>query len=154
MVRTARYQGAIIQNHHILLIKHHHHDDGSEYWVIPGGGREPGETEEECVQREMKEETHLDVRIERLLLDVQINPGSAYRRKTYLCTPVAGEARPGNEPEPDAAQLYAISEVAWFDLRDETAWDPLVAGDPITYPQLQRIRAALGYSLDENIQPG
>jgi 8-oxo-dGTP pyrophosphatase MutT (NUDIX family) len=148
MARTARYQGAIIQDDHILLIKHHHHDDGSEYWVLPGGGREAGETEEACVQREMKEETRLDVRVERLLLDVQIDPSSAYRRKTYLCTPMAGEARPGCEPEPDAAQLYAISEVAWFDLRDEARWDPLAVGDRITYPQLQRIRAALGYCPD------
>ena len=154
MARTARYQGAIVQDHHILLIKHHHHDDGREYWVIPGGGREPGESEEECVRREMKEETCLDVRVERLLLDVQIDPSNAYRRKTYLCTPIAGEARPGHEPEPGAAQLYAISAVAWIDLRDEAAWDPLAVGDRITYPQLQRIRAALGYGPGEDTQPG
>jgi 8-oxo-dGTP diphosphatase len=152
MVRTARYQGAIVQNDRILLIKHHHYDDGSEYWVIPGGGREPGETEEECIRREMKEETHLEVRVERLLLDVQLDPGNPYRRKTYLCTPIAGNAGPGSEPEPDAAQLYAITEVAWFDLRDEATWDPLAVGDPITYPQLQHIRSALGYAPDNDPQ--
>ena len=32
-------------------------------WVIPDDGLESGETEEECVQREMKEETNFNVRI-------------------------------------------------------------------------------------------
>ncbi len=144
MPRTTRYQGAIIQDHSILLIKHRHHDDGREYWVIPGGGQEPGETEEECVQREMKEETHLHVRVERLLLEFVL-PGGVYKRKTYLCSPIAGRAQPGYEPELEAAQDYAITEVAWFDLRDETTWDPLAVRNSITYPLLLRIRAALGY---------
>jgi 8-oxo-dGTP pyrophosphatase MutT (NUDIX family) len=147
MPRTIRYQGAILRDHSILLIKHRHHDDGREIWVIPGGGQEPGETEEECVQREMQEETHLQVWVERLLLDEPAYPGGIYkRRKTYLCTPIGGRAQPGYEPEPDAAQAYAITEVAWFDLQDETSWDPLAVRDPITYPQLLRIRAALGYA--------
>ena len=59
MNRVIRYQGAIYQDHHILLIKHRHHDTSLVYWVVPGGGIEDGETEEECVIREMKEETHL-----------------------------------------------------------------------------------------------
>jgi ADP-ribose pyrophosphatase YjhB (NUDIX family) len=150
--RTTRYQGAIVQNDRILLIKHRKHDDGREYWVIPGGGREANESEEECVRREMKEETHLDVRVERLLLDEPAHSGVYTRRKTYLCTPLAGRARPGYEPEPDAAQAYAIVDVVWFDLRDETTWDPLAVRDQITYPQLQRIRAVLGYGTDANLQ--
>ncbi len=57
MPRITRYQGAIIRDDHILLIKHKHREDGDEreYWVIPGGGREADETEEECVKREIQE---------------------------------------------------------------------------------------------------
>ncbi len=62
MPRIYRYQGAIIQNNHMLLICHQEHASGRAYWLIPGGGIEPGETEVECVIREMKEETCLDVR--------------------------------------------------------------------------------------------
>ena len=57
MSRITRYQGVIIRNDHILLIKHRQYDSGREYWVTPGGGREDDETEEECVKREMKEQT-------------------------------------------------------------------------------------------------
>ena len=147
MNRITRYQGAIIRDHHLLLIKHHEFASGRDYWVIPGGGREDGETEEQCVQREMKEETNLDVVVERLLLDEPEHPDGVYkRRKTYLCTPLAGEPRPGHEPELEAAEAYAITEVRWFDLRNEAAWGEKVNQDPFTFPQMQRIRVALNYT--------
>jgi 8-oxo-dGTP pyrophosphatase MutT (NUDIX family) len=80
MSRTTRYQGAVIRNDRMLLIKHHEYATGHGYWVIPGGGREDGETEEECVIREVKEETHLNVRVEQLLLDEPGHPGGVYQR--------------------------------------------------------------------------
>ena len=146
LARHTRYQGAIVKDHRILLIRHQQHATRIEYWVIPGGGLEPRESEEECVVREMKEETHLDVEIDSLIFDEPGHPDGAYAwRKTYLCHPVSGEASPGHEPEPDAAAAYRISEVRWFDLRDETDWDEDLCQDPITYPQLIRLREFLGY---------
>ena len=70
-LREARIQGAIVRQDQLLLIQHRHHPTGQSYWLLPGGGIEGDETEEECVIREMKEETDLDVRVERLLLDDQ-----------------------------------------------------------------------------------
>jgi len=146
MSRSIRYQGAILRDHHLLLIKHRHHADGHDYWVVPGGGLEAGETEEQCVRREMLEETHLVVRVERLLLDEAADTGGEYARyKTYLCAPISGEARPGYEPEPEAAEAYSISDVGWFDLRDEAQWDKQVLADAVTYPLVKRIKHALGY---------
>ena len=149
MQRFARYQGAIVRDDHILLIQHAHHEDERSYWLIPGGGIEPGESEQACVAREMLEETNLRVRVERLLLDELAEPGGVYqRRKTYLCAVEAGEASPGYEPEPDAAAAYGITAVAWFDLRSPAVWPDEVLADPITRPLLQRVRAALGYTAD------
>ena len=91
--RDIRYGGAIIRDHHILLIRHRENESGRSYWILPGGGIEPGETEEDCVRREIKEETNLNVRVVSLLLDELSHPESVYRSfKTYLC-----------EPEPEAA---------------------------------------------------
>jgi len=107
---------------------------------------EPGETEEECVRREIKEETNLDVRIVSLLLDEPNPTKSTYQlRKTYLCEPNVGEASPGLEPEPEHSKSYSIAEVKWFDVRDESSWDSELTTDPITYGQLQRIRKKLDY---------
>jgi hypothetical protein len=94
----------------------------------------------------MCEETNLEVSVQRMLLDEPGVPGEVYqRRRTYLCIVVAGAAAPGYEPEEEAAAEYGIVEVGWFDLRDEATWNELIKADPITYPQMLRIQAALGY---------
>jgi len=144
--RYARYQGAIVHDNRILLIQQTEFASGESYWLIPGGGIEPGESEAACVAREMWEETNLRVRVERLLLDEPAPPGSIYQRcKTYLCRVDSGEASPGYEPEADAAATYAITAVGWFELGDPTGWPPLLCADAITFPLLQRIQLALGY---------
>jgi len=144
--RHTRYQGAIVRDHHLLLLLHRRHADGRGWWALPGGGIEPGEGEEQCVVREMREETNLEVRVERLLLDYPGSPKGVYRRlKTYLCTPISGEAAPGYEPETEAAAAYALVAVAWLDLRSESAWEADIVNDDLLYPALRLIRQALGY---------
>lgn len=144
--RDTRYQGAIVRDHQILFIRHRENKSGRSYWILPGGGIEPGETEEECVRREIKEETNLDVRTVSLLLEELGPPNDIYRSfKTYLCEPYMGKAEPGFEPEPEAANQYSIVEVKWFDLREETGWDHVLVADPRTYANLQLVRKKLGY---------
>lgn len=146
MARHTRYQALIVEKDSVLLIKHREHKTGRAYWVIPGGGLNDGESETECVIREAREETNLDVEIERLLLDEPGHPDGAYLwRKTFLCRPIGGRASPGIEPEAEAADRYAITEVRWFDLRDESDWEADLVSDPFTYPQLTQARMELGY---------
>ena len=45
MNRPTRYQGAIVRGNHILLIQHREHASRRSYWLLPGGGREDGETD-------------------------------------------------------------------------------------------------------------
>ena len=146
MSRTTRYQAAIMRDEEILLIKHQEHNHGRAYWLLPGGGIEAGETEIQCVQREVQEETNLDVQVVKLLLDEppQHEEKGVYQRfKTYLCHPITIAASPGYEPEPEAAAKYAITDVGWYNINNETTWDELIVNDPITAPGLRRIRAAL-----------
>lgn len=148
MIRNIRYQAAIIHDRQILLIRHREHVGGRSYWLLPGGGREADETPEQCLIREVHEETQLAITVEQLLLDDPAPSGDVYKRfHTYLCRPSTFTASPGMEPEPEAAALYTIAAVAWYTLDDETTWTPEVVADPITAPLLRRIRAALADTL-------
>jgi 8-oxo-dGTP pyrophosphatase MutT (NUDIX family) len=147
MVRDIRYQAAVIHNRQILLIQHREHATGRSYWLLPGGGREGTETPEQCLRREVREETHLTITIARMLLDDPAPSGDVYQRfHTYLCLPHTFTPIPGREPEPEAAVLYAIAAVSWYALDDETTWDAQIVADPRTAPLLRRIRTAVASS--------
>jgi 8-oxo-dGTP pyrophosphatase MutT (NUDIX family) len=144
MIRDIRYQAAVLHESQILLIQHREHASGHSYWLLPGGGREVDETPEQCVVREVREETGLTVTVERLLLDDPAPAGDVYQRfHTYLCRPSTFTASPGMEPEPEASAIYAIAAVEWFPLDDETKWSPQVLADGRTAPLLRRVRDAL-----------
>ena len=146
MSRTTRYQAAIMRGEEILLIKHQEHNHGRAYWLLPGGGIEEGETETECVQREVREETGLEIKVQGLLLNEVLqhkDEGPYQRFKTYLCHPITDNASPGYEPEPGASAIYAIVEVGWFSITDETTWNELIRKDTITRSVLQKVRKAL-----------
>lgn len=146
--RQCRYQAAIVgEDGHILLIRHREHVSGRGYWIVPGGGIEDEESEEACLCREALEETHLEVEVVRLLIDEPAAVGGIYERwKTYLCRVIAGEPRPGYEPEPEASGRYGIDAVAWVDLSEPSKWPSEVRNDHITGPMLDRIRSALGHA--------
>jgi 8-oxo-dGTP pyrophosphatase MutT (NUDIX family) len=145
MRREVRVQGAIVREGRVLLVMHREHGSGREYWLLPGGGAEADESDEVCLAREVEEETHLRVAVERLLFDDPTEGDRVYRRvRTYLCRPLGGEARPGSEPEPEVAAVYAIAAVAWVDLGAEAGWDPVIRADRWTYPLLKRLQVALG----------
>ena len=137
-----RYQGALVREGRLLLIQYQPRV-GEPFWMFPGGGRE-SETPEECVAREMFEETSVRVEVERQLLDQAATGDRLYRTwRTYLCSADQGEPRPGSEPGNE--HLGFIRAVGWFDLALPDAWDPSLVADPITFPQVVRIRARLGY---------
>lgn len=88
-----RVAAIIIKNGRVLLI--HRIKGDKEYWVLPGGGIESEESPEQACHREVKEETGLDICIERILLSFA-NEG---RKETYfIAKPTGGNLGLG-EPE-------------------------------------------------------
>lgn len=141
--REIRYQGAVVQQDRLLLIQHTNHETGYAVWVLPGGGIEPGESEAECVARELLEETGLHVAVERQIAH-QILPSNPYyvARKTFLCRVQSGEAAPGFDPEPYAATIYGITGVRWIPLFEPHTWSEDLTRNHWLLPQLHAIAQA------------
>ena len=68
--------------------------DYKDGWEIPGGKLEPGETPEECIVREIREELATEVRAERILGVVDYDyPTFHLTMHCILCTIVSGELK-------------------------------------------------------------
>jgi mutator protein MutT len=63
-------------------------------WEFPGGKREPGETIEECVAREIREELGVEVRVGKLWRVIQrAFPERVVKLHFFLCTIESGTPR-------------------------------------------------------------
>ena len=100
MERT-RVAGIIFINGKIALM--HRKDvlkrpEMPEYYTIPGGGLEEGETEEEGTKREIKEEFGIEVKIVKKLYEMK---STKFNQKEifYLCEYISGKFGTGQGPE-------------------------------------------------------
>ena len=66
----------ILNQGKILLI--HRLKSGQEYYVLPGGSIEKGETPQQAAIREIKEETNLDIYLERLVWKIKEKIGRTH----------------------------------------------------------------------------
>jgi 8-oxo-dGTP diphosphatase len=58
--------GIIIRQNKVLLV-HHHRENAFDFWVLPGGGVEGTEGFMKAAEREVYEETNLQVQAERIV---------------------------------------------------------------------------------------
>jgi len=96
-------------------------------WEFPGGKREPGETFEQCLQRELREEIGIESSVHELIEEiVHEYPERTVHLKFFRCELTSGEARP-----------IHCAALAWIS-RDELSNYPFPAADARL---LERLRA-------------
>jgi ADP-ribose pyrophosphatase YjhB (NUDIX family) len=112
MGRIVRCQAIILKDNKILILRQYNYKRQEEYWMLPGGGLEDGETEEEGIKRELKEETNLEVEIKGIIFDEPSNGKDEYQRYiTFLCVPIPGSIESvGSE----TVSYRKILELVWI----------------------------------------
>jgi ADP-ribose pyrophosphatase YjhB (NUDIX family) len=114
--------GAIITDAagRLLLIKRGH-EPGKGLWSIPGGRVEPGETDEQAVIREVREETGLVVQPGRLIGAVRrpAPAGAMLDIRDYAATVTGGTLAAGDDA--DDARWAGPAELPGLSLTDGLA---------------------------------
>jgi mutator protein MutT len=78
------------------------------YWEFPGGKQEPHESLEECLEREIKEELGVDVKVDERLLQVDHDYGmKSISLHLFRCSELHGEPLP-----------IGCDDMEWVDPKD------------------------------------
>lgn len=109
------------QGDSLLMVRHRKGD--KQYWMLPGGGLDYGETFEACAIREIKEETGLDISIERMLyLSEAICPrGSRHVVNVYML----GRLEGGILTVPEEDVIDAVEFIPLSALASVTVYPPI-----------------------------
>ena len=102
--------GVILHNEKVLLIKRSI-KPFQGYWTIPGGHIDYGESSQEALIREIKEETNIDVEIIRLIKlydDPKRDPWGHIISIAYLCNPLNIDA--------EFIENEEVESICWNDI--------------------------------------
>ncbi len=113
-----RAVGIITKDDKILLFRRI--KDNEEYFVFPGGGVEEGETIEDAVIRELKEELCINVTLDKFLFDIYVEPNPHENGRTsyfYLVTEFSGKPKLGG-PEKDRMNKNNQYYPEWHKISD------------------------------------
>ena len=121
----------IIRDDSLLVI--HRNKYGQEYYTLPGGGIDAGETQEQAIIRELAEETGVIVELGPLVFTE--DPGEPYGRQyIFLCDYKSGE--PALHPESEEAALNARGQNTY-----KPMWLPLSSLGNVRFMSPQLCRA-------------
>ena len=107
---------AIIHKEDKIFATQRGYGDFKDWWEFPGGKMEVGETPEEALKREIREELSTEIRVDEFLCTVEYDyPKFHLTMHCYLCSLIS-EALHLNEHE--AAKWLALDEL------DDVRWLP------------------------------
>lgn len=115
-----RVCGVLCHDHHVLLLNHRLLNEDHIFWNFPGGGLEKGEDIISGLQREFREETHLEVSVHELVHIHQHISGKLHGVELYFRVSALNLApKLGSDPEGNI-----LTELRWFTEEDLTQLKP------------------------------
>jgi 8-oxo-dGTP diphosphatase len=116
--------GICRQGNKILVVRHQHIAGKYNLWSPPGGGVAFGETIQDCLVREFREETGLTIRPGRFLFISEFLQDPLHALELFFEVHIeAGELQTGSDPEL-APESQLIQQVAFKTLAELRREDP------------------------------
>ena len=107
-MKTIEVVAAIIQKGDKIFATQRGYGDFKDWWEFPGGKMEPGETPEEALVREIREELSADIQVGKLLYTVEWDYPQFHRTMhCFMCTLVQ-----------DALHLNEHEAARWLKMAD------------------------------------
>ncbi len=98
----------IVENHKILCTRRKRPHPRVGLWEFPGGKKEPEESNEDCIRREIKEELGLEIELLRELLPVEHHyPDISIRLIPFIAKPMG---KIEFLTDHDSAQFFSLEE--------------------------------------------
>ena len=108
-MKTIEVVAAIIQKGDKIFATQRGYGDFKDWWEFPGGKMEPGETPEEALAREIREELDTEIRVDKFLHTVEWDyPAFHLTMHCYICS-LLSDALHLNEHE--AARWLGASDL-------------------------------------------
>ncbi len=113
-----RVCGLCIRDEKIVLVKHVGIGPLGEWWGPPGGGIQFGETAAQALQREFREETGLEIKVEKFLcINEFVNPPLHAIELFFAVEMVGGTLTTGYDPELTTQLIQEAGFKSWEDIQ-------------------------------------
>lgn len=90
-MKNIHVSAAIIMKDNKIFVTQRGYGEFKDWWEFPGGKIEEGETPEECLKREIKEELEADINIDKYLCTVEYDyPNFHLKMECFICSLIDG----------------------------------------------------------------
>lgn len=90
-MKNIHVSAAIIMKDNKIFVTQRGYGEFKDWWEFPGGKIEEGETSEECLKREIKEELKADINIDKYLCTVEYDyPNFHLKMECFICSLIDG----------------------------------------------------------------